>query len=315
METDISGQEDAMARKAKSKSGIRKTRAAKPAAKFAKKMLPATPRDVVAVISTITFSKEMKQAIATGVANPNIRLKFVYVGSYKKPKLTNRLSKFDNNGRIKLVVTVGGNKAYEAAKSTLSNKPFVSLVGTTPNTPRGMCMGGVTLGSPDGNQARVDHLVSLGATKNKIGLLCNPNSTMHPVEKANWTDPKGIAMAPATIFPAGKSATDENDSDTYEAAFEDIVKAGMQAVIVSADPFFQDTMDELVAAANDSGVHVTYPLQNYKNAWESPTPGNAIFQGPDLLTAYGQLGSVASLVLATGRDQGFPMAISTIDPP
>ncbi len=58
---------------------------------------------------------------------------------------------------------------------------------------------------------------------------------------------------------------------------------------MSADPFFQETMDELVPEANKSGIHVIYPLQDYKNAWEPPTPGYATLQGPDLLEAYSQL--------------------------
>jgi hypothetical protein len=292
-----------MARKAKSKPGSGKT---KPV---------VTARDVIGIISTIHITREMKQAIKTGVADPTVKLRFCYVGSYRPAKLKRKLEKFNNRPAIKLVVTVGGNKTYETAKA-FSQKQFVSLVGVTPPTPPALCKGGVTLNSPGQNQARVNHLVGTkGKTKNKIALLCNPNSAMNATEQSEWVNGIGMPGNGSTIFHAGKDNTaDENDSDTFDKAFKQIKDAGMQAVVVSADPFFHEAMDELVDDANDTGLYVTYPLQDYNRAWESPAPGLATLQGPDLLMAYGQLGTVAAAVLRTGSNQGFVSANSaTVD--
>jgi hypothetical protein len=289
-----------MAKKAKSKS------------KSAKRKMPkrgrVVARDTVGIISTISITRDMKQALNTGFANPSVRLKFSYVGSYKPAKMKKKFTKFNNNNNIKLVITLGGNKTYDAAVQ-YSTKPFVSLVGVEPAQNQ-VCKGGVSLNSADGNQARVDHLTNvLGKTKSKIGLLCNPNSSMNATEEGDWIN--NIRMPAANIFHAGKDATaDENDTDTYDTAFAKITAAGMQAVVVSADPFFQETMDELVADANDAGVYITYPLQGYNKAWEPPTMGNATLQGPDLLMAYSQLGTVAASALMTGQPQGFRPANS-----
>jgi len=289
-----------MAKKAKSKSKSAKTKAPKKSQTIA--------RDTVGIISTISITRDMKQAINNGLANPSVRLKFAYVGSYKPNKMKKKFQKFNNNANVKIVMTLGGNKTYAAAVQ-YSQKPFVSLVGLTP-AQFNLCKGGVTLNSSGGNQARVDHLVTdLKKTKTKIALLCNPNSAMNAAEEEDWVDTLG--MPAGNIFHAGKdTSVDENDTDTYETAFAAITLAGMQAVIVSADPFFQETMDELVADANDAGVYMTYPLQDYKKAWEAPTMGSATLQGPDLLMAYSQLGGVAASVLMTGADQGFRPANS-----
>ena len=247
----------------------------------------------------------MKQAIYNGLANPSVRLKFSFVGSYKPNKMKKKFQKFNNNNNVKLVMTLGGNKTYDAA-TQFSTKPFVSLVGVTPAA-NALCRGGINLNSTGGNQARVDHLTAQGKTKSKIGLLCNPNSSMNTAEEQDWITNIGISSQ--NIFHAGKDTTvDENDTDTYDAAFTSIVAAGMQAVVVSADPFFQQTMDELVSDANDSGVYMTYPLQDYNKAWEPPATGSATLQGPDLLMAYSQLGAVAASALQAGGDQGFRAA-------
>src|SRR5687767_3914417 len=103
-----------MVRKTKSKSGAGKKPAKKK--KSTKKAKPAITGDVVGIISTVNITRDMKQAIRTGMANPNVRLRFCYVGSYKKAKLKRKLTKFNNNADIKLVLTLGGNKTYEAAK-------------------------------------------------------------------------------------------------------------------------------------------------------------------------------------------------------
>jgi hypothetical protein len=294
---DTRAGESEMAKNAKSKSKGTKAR----------KRRPVVVRDAVGIISTISITREMKQAINNGLANPGVRLKFSYVGSYKPNKMKNKFKKFNNNNNIKLVLTLGGNKTYEAAVQ-FSQKPFVSMAGITPNAPPALCKGGINLNSTGGNQARVDHLTGLGKTKSKIGLLCNQNSAMNAAEEQDWKN--NINMPAGNIFHAGKDTTaDENDTDTYDAAFTNIKAAGMQAVIVSADPFFQETMDELVADANDSGVYITYPLQDYNKAWEPPTMGNATLQGPDLLMAYSQLGAVAATAL-TGGTPGFLSANS-----
>lgn len=300
-----------MARTAKSKSksaGVKAKKAKKKSiGKKAMASIPAVLGTAIGVISTITITKEMKKALKTGA--PGVKFKFCYVGSYKDKKLKNKLVKFNNNTDVKMLITFGGNKTYNAAKKWFG-KDFVSMVGAVPTNPPALCKGGVTLISTAGNKDRVSHLTTKGMSKSQVGLLCNPNSAMNSIEEEDWV--KNIGMSKKNIFHTGMdgTTTDENDSDTYEDGFADAVKSKMQALIVSADPFFQETMDELVSEANKSGIYVTYPLQDYKNAWEPPTTGCATLQGPDLLDAYSQLAMMAASVLNQGTNPGFVNATS-----
>jgi hypothetical protein len=293
-----------MAVKAKRESG-RKTKKAP----NKQKKVPVLVASMIGVISTINIKHEMKHAIKAGVNDPGIKLKFVYVGSYKRAKLKKKIEKLNNDTEVGLIITLGGNKTFDAA-TALSDKNFVSLVGSIPTPQPAKCKGGVSLNSFMANGDRIDHLVNdKKKKKNKIALLCNPNSSMNVNEENNWTN--ALSMPASSIYHAGKdNQADENDSSTFQAAFETITDDNMQAVIISADPFFQDAMDELVADANKSGVYVTYPLQDYANAWEPPESGQSTLQGPDLIAACTSLGGIAAAAFRTGTDQGFSLATS-----
>jgi hypothetical protein len=83
--------------------------------------------------------------------------------------------------------------------------------------------------------------------------------------------------------------------------------ASVKAIVMSADPFFQDTMDELIDAANGTGRYICYPLQAYENTGGThlPTHGKATLFGPSLVGAYKLLGQLASIVLNTGAPVDF----------
>ena len=70
------------------------------------------------------------------------------------------------------------------------------------------------------------------------------------------------------------------------------------AVVISSDPFFSYARDDLVRAANTSGLTVCYPFAVYTTAIPQPTPGKSMWYGPELDAAYtlagGKTGSVLS---------------------
>jgi hypothetical protein len=251
----------------------------------------------IGVVSTIFLSREMKDEFRAGVADPTVVIKFRHVGSYKKNKLKKKIARFNRDPAIGLIVTAGGSKTYEVAK-TDATKPFISLVGVEPANPPDLCHGGMTLNSVEKNPDRVDYMhMQKGKSKLDIALVHNPNSAMAAKELANWA-----TLNAGPVIAAGKDATaDENDSSTYEDAFGKDMPANVTAVVISADPFFQETMDELVDEANKSARFICYPLQDYFDASPRPLQGNATLFGPGLKASYKTLGVRAKTVLTTGN--------------
>jgi hypothetical protein len=79
---------------------------------------------------------------------------------------------------------------------------------------------------------------------------------------------------------------------------------GINAVVVSADPYFQRHRDDLIAAANPSGKYICYPFRAFANVGGAhrPTSDNAVIIGPDLHAnnpdgAYFMMGAMTTAIL------------------
>jgi hypothetical protein len=247
----------------------------------------------IGVISTIRARPRLRDAFKDGVNNNNVLIKPEHVQSYKRRKLQDKIELFNANRRIGLIVTVGGLVAYEAANAPAgATKPFLSLLGVVPGDAGAQCYGGVSLDSCRSNVERINDLVTNnGFSASEIGLFQNPNSAMQALEEQLWTGAR----------PVVKCSVDANgdvNPATYPA---DLARfpATVKAIVISADPFFQDTMEELIAAANGTGKYICYPLLAYENedGTNQPTRGKTTLFGPTLVGAYKLLGQLASMVL------------------
>jgi hypothetical protein len=165
-----------------------------------------------------------------------------------------------------------------------------------------MCYGGVTLGGLADNSARVDYLVGKGRVRAGIGLFCNAKSPITQYEVQNWGTIAGVNQHIAY----GGNTAGHNDASHYPADFNN-VHATVTTLIISADPFFQDTKDNdrgLIDAANGwianappgTNRYVCYPFDDYANTngVHRPTAGTASWYGPDLSDAYELLGTSAA---------------------
>jgi len=246
--------------------------------------------DYIGVVSTIRIDQEFRNRFKAEVVAsiPSMDVKYKPNLSYDKLKLTKEIKKFNSDPKCALIVTVGGLVAYEAANSFLNDtgdKNFVSLIGGKPTNQGTHFYGGVSLESYDSNDDRIAHLAGKGYNSSDICLFHNLNSEMRTKEINKW---KGDANP----VHGGNDKDGKNDKTTLTADFSKITKP---AVIVSADPFFLDSKDELIRAANNSGKYVCYPLQDYASAGAlQPTPNRATLFGPDLKEAYKQLGQQAA---------------------
>jgi hypothetical protein len=255
----------------------------------------------IGVISTLKARARLKNAFINGVNNANVTLKFEHVASYKRAKLKAKIEQFNADQQIGLIVMVGGLVAYEAANApTGATKPFLALLGVTPGDANAQCYGGVSLDSSRSNPERIIDLVTNnGFSASEIGLFQNPNSAMQALEEQLWTGAR----------PVVKCSVDAN-GDVHPATYRaDIGQfpATVKAIVISADPFFQETMEELIGAANETGKYICYPLQAYENTGGTnlPTPGKAMLFGPSLVGAYKLLGQLSSIALNTGEPVDF----------
>ena len=288
----------------------RKKIATKKPAKKAKGRKLTKRRVVIAqsigVISSIKCEASFKKAFENALNNnltggATITPTYKCTLGYDEAPLGNAVKQFVRAG-VGLIVTFGGVVAFNAANKVAYNSatPFLSLVGGTPdqngaqfpNPGTGQFYGGVSLESYAGNADRIAHLYDKGYQPADICLLYNPNSVMAGAEIAAWTG--------GTTTPAAGDGAGNNDSSNYPAVFAAIREP---AIVVSADPYFHHSRDDLIAAANGSGKYVCYPLYNYRNkrGTNQPNHGHATLYGPKLEEAMSALGEMAAAVLNTGN--------------
>lgn len=276
--------------------------------------MPTSPTQGIGVLSSISFAgTELEDAFRKGLGR-EVYMNIKDNRGYDAKSLNDALQALNNDTKIGLIVTAGGLvAAQEAARETGATLPFISLVGGTPgifpSLGQGYFRGAVSLETFAQNPHRIAHLAGIGIPESRICLLSNPNSSMAAAETASWSSaPRG-----PVITAGGARKGSPNSTATYRPAFAEIAKADMLGVVVSADPFFQETMDELIDAANEwiaggKGRRICYPLHDYENVAGKckPAPGYTL-HGPVLEEAYESLGGMAASFLA-----GQPTGLETL---
>jgi hypothetical protein len=268
---------------------------------------------VVNVVSSVDITATLKTAFESGLnqgmAAGNVITPAYFPALGYGAGLDAQIKTFKTG----LVVTLGGLVSYLSAQGNATTQ-FVSLVGgtptlngiafPTPGTPAGTefygCVSLESYGGNTGNPSRMQYLatapnpprLSGNFAPGQICLLFNPNSIMHVAETSAWTAAGGAAPVQGGVDANGK-----NSNKFYATAFGNIPQP---AVVVSADPFFHQSKDALVHAANNSKKFICYPLDNYRNSNPAPSAGHATVYGPKLEDAHKQLGLIARTVLTNG---------------
>jgi hypothetical protein len=264
----------------------------------------------IGIISTIKYKQTaLKTAFELGLANAATFDVNDQVG-FNLQNLETAVLGYDDLATYDLIVTVGGLAAAIAARAVLTSTgdvPFISLIGGRvcpqfPGTITGRFYGGVNLVTFDYNNERFRHLTGDNGSGHNFGaaeicLLVNSNSGCYNEETRNWPVP-----------PRGKIISVSSKA-TMISAFANSNLTGLKAMIISADPLFQDNMSDLIDAANVSILHhVCYPLQDYANTsnpGHTPKPGHHTRHGPTLTDAYQSLGKKAAWIIANKKPSTF----------
>jgi hypothetical protein len=255
----------------------------------------------IGLITSTTYSGKTKDAFLAGLrangweGNPTVAsgaktvvsiVPYSAEGNYGN--LMQVIQSWNQDSDINLIVSVGGLITALASNQS-TNTPFIALYGTAPNPNfRSKFLGGVDLDLIGQDSARNAELSnSFGIDPASISLIWNAKSAMGRDERNAWA---------RNGWSLNEQVRNNKDQDITDA----IAKAksnGAKGIVVSGDPFFTNRMDVLVDAANKSRLKVCYPFEVYKSAVPSPNAATSRLLGPDLVSAYQEMGGKAAMIL------------------
>jgi putative ABC transport system substrate-binding protein len=193
-----------------------------------------------------------------------------------------------------------------AAKAATTGIPIVFNVGADPVQLRLVA----SLNRPGGNLTGFNGFVGeLGAkglallhelvpSIATVGFLENPNN---PVFEVTTGDVLAAAPAIGLKVQRLKASTDRE----IEAAFANLVKARTGALLVGADLFFVNRIEEIIALAARHAIPTMYPIREFAVA------GGLISYGSSLIEQYRQVGLYTGRILKGEKPADLPVIQAT----
>jgi putative ABC transport system substrate-binding protein len=204
--------------------------------------------------------------------------------------------------QVRVIAATGGTASALAAKAATATIPVVFVAGADPvgeglvasfSRPGGNVTG-VSTYSAELEQKRVQWLHELMPEAGKIATLINPASPLDI--KMTMTDMEAATRAGLQMLTI--KAQTESD---FEPAFAQVVRQGAQALLVSADPFFNSRRIQIVALAARYALPAAYPWREYTEA------GGLMSYGTSLAALYRQVGQYVSRVLKGDKPADLPV--------
>ncbi len=201
------------------------------------------------------------------------------------------------------VIVAGGDPAAHTVKAAGVAVPLVFVVGQDPvrsglvtsmNRP-GMATG-VNFFSGDLGSKRLELLCAMVPSPHRVGLLLNPSFGIEAADQMR----QAVATAAQTLgreLVVQGAATDAE----IEAGFAALVKAGVTALVVPNDPFF-DSRRSLILALSSR-----YRLPGIFHIREFPADGGLMSYGASLADTYRQVGVYAGKILRGAKPDDLPV--------
>jgi putative tryptophan/tyrosine transport system substrate-binding protein len=237
-------------------------------------------------------------------AGQNVTIEYRWArGQYDKlPALAAELV----NLRVAVLAAVGGDASALAAKQATATIPIVFGIGGDPvgaglvkslNRPGGNATG-YTLLTGQMESKRVGLLQELVPNGLLFGVLLNPN---YPISALQLKDIEESAkIVGRQLFVA--RATNDTELD---AAFASLRQRRVDALLVTADPYFDTRRERIIALAADGRLPAMYQLREYAVA------GGLISYGPNINDGYRQAGVYAGQILKGSKPDNLPVVQPT----
>ena len=204
--------------------------------------------------------------------------------------------------KVDLIAAFGGIASAREAKNATSTIPIVFLIGTDP-VADGLV---VSLARPGGNLTgvtillealyakRLELLSELVPQARVIALLVNPSGMNTEGVIREVQEAARARRLQLQIYEADSEAE-------IDAAFASLPQHHADALLVSANPFFDTRRDQLLALATRHAVPAIY-------AWrEIATTGGLISYGASLADVYRQLAIYAGKILKGAKPADLPV--------
>ncbi len=230
----------------------------------------------------------------------NVTIEYRYAdGQYDRlPALTADLV----SRKVSVIVATAGTPTIRAAKAATSTIPIVFVIGSDPvmfgfvaslNRPGGNITG-MTLFGIELATKRLGLLLELVPAATIIGVLANPNN---PITEPQLTDLRAAAHTLGRQLLVLKASA-ESDFATVSTA---IGQQHIDALVVAADPFFDDRRAQIVALAARQKVPACYVRHEFVRE------GGLISYGADAPDQFRQAGVYTGRILKGEKPADLPV--------
>jgi putative ABC transport system substrate-binding protein len=204
------------------------------------------------------------------------------------------------------VIVTPGLVATLAAKAATTSIPIVFLVGNDPvqlglvaslNRPGGNATG-VNLYITETEAKRIGLLRDLLPTATTLAVLINPKTADAEIQLSE-------VLAAARALQQQIEVMNASSELDINAAFATLAQRKIGALLVGADPFFNNRRDLIISLAARHAVPAIYPLRDFA------VSGGLISYGTSLTDAYRQVGIYAGRILKGEKPGELPVVQPT----
>ena len=205
-----------------------------------------------------------------------------------------------------VIVAAGGPVSAIAARKVTSTVPIVFTTISDPvrsglvasiNRPGGNVTGVAGLTS-ELDPKRMELLVQIKPNVQVIGALVNPN---RPGVDANTKELQAAAQAMGRQLVVERVGA----ADGLDAAFAKLAEQRIDALVVTADPFFNFNRARVIALANRHSFPAVYQWREFVE------DGGMMSYGPSIADAYQQSGVYAGRILKGAKPADLPVVQPT----
>jgi ABC-type uncharacterized transport system substrate-binding protein len=234
------------------------------------------------------------------VEGRNIRIEYRFAnGHYDRlPELAADLTRRN----VAVIVATAGTPTIRAAKAATSTIPVVFVIGGDPvkfglvtslNRPGGNITG-LTLFGIELAVKRLEYLLNLAPSAVNIGVLANPNN---PITEPQLSDLQAAARDLNRHLIILNATTDGD----LAAISNDLGQRRLDALVVAADPFFDDRRAQIVSLAAKHKLPACYVRHEFVRE------GGLISYGADVPAAFRQAGVYTGRILKGEKAAELPV--------